>query len=467
MSNGPEGGQGAQPGQPDSWPPPETQEWQPGGPQPGGGAQPGGAQPTPGWPSSGPGGAGGPSGPNYPGAPGPGGYPGGPGGPGYPGGPGPGGPGGPPPWGGPAQPYGFGPPPQQAKKGGAGVVLAIVGGVLALIVIIVIVVAVGGGGGDDPKKTSGKAAAEAGRSLGQAGGAVYTGTYGGGQATFKVTKAGSARGSYTSHGSPVSRVDVDGSTYIKADSGFWSSQGESSSAAGKAANKWAKASDSASDLKLADFSPAKLSQVLQQAGNDPNAVNTPAGSTPAIKMTAGERTYYISKSSPHRLLRVEGTAGSESYALDVQALQGSAMGTVFTELRGDVQDLKDAYDPSITMLPMGKIQFGSCTESGCTVRGSVMPSSSGSSDSSVHVTMNARFWGTGSTVSTCKGTGTTTPSHETTITCRTSGGAWTSWYRSHSGRFTIHASSTFEATVNSSGDVNDLLSKLQQEQQGG
>ncbi|GLY78772.1 hypothetical protein [Actinoallomurus iriomotensis] len=469
MSNGPEGGQGAQPGQPDSWPPPETQEWQPG-------SSP--APPAPGWPSSGPGGSGGPSGPGYPGGPPagpggpgmPGGYPGGPTGPAYPGGPGgpgPGGPGGPPPWGGPAQPYGFGPPPAPAKKGGAGVFLAIGAGVLALIVIVVVVVAVSKGSGDDPKKTSGKAAAEAGRALGSAGGAIYTGTYGGNQATFKVTKAGSARGTYNSHGSPVSRVDVGGATYIKADSSYWSAEGQSSTESDKAANKWAKSPDSATDLKLADFSPAKLSQVLQQAGNDPQAVNTPAGSTPAIKMTVGESTYYISKKSPHRLLRIEGTAGSDSYALDVQALQGSEMSTVFSELRGDVQDLKDVYDPSITTLPMGKIQFGSCTESGCTVHGSVMPSSTGTSTASVHITMNAKFWGDGPTVSTCKGTGTTTPSHETTITCRTSGSAWTSWYRSHNGRFTIHASSTFDATVNSSSDVNELLTKLQQEQQGG
>jgi hypothetical protein len=57
-------------------------------------------------------------------------------------------------------------------------------------------------------------------------------------------------------------------------------------------------------------------------------------------------------------------------------------------------------------------------------------------------------------------------SHETTISCRTSGSKWTSWYRSHNGRFTVHARSTFDATVNSSSDVNDLLTKLQQEQQG-
>lgn len=338
---------------------------------------------------------------------------------------------------------------------------------MALIVVVVLLVALSGGSGDDPKKTSGKAAAGAGAALRQANGATYTGTYGGSQATFNVTKGGSAHATYSSHGSAVTRVDIGEDTYIKADSSFWTSQGQSSSSADKANGKWSKAPDSARDLKMADFSPAKLAQILQQAGNDPEAVNTPAGSTPAIKMTVGETTYYISKSEPHRLLRIEGNAGSDAYALDVKPLNRAAMGPIFTQLRSDVQGLKDAYDPSITMMPMGKIQFGSCTESGCTVHGSVMPSSAGASSGSVRITMNARFWGTGSTVSTCNGSGTTTPSHETTVTCRASGGAWSSWYRSHNGRFTIHASSTFDATVNSDSDVHDLLNKLSQEQQGG
>ena len=349
----------------------------------------------------------------------------------------PGGPGGPPPWGaGPPPPYGFGPGPQPPKKSNTGVILGVGGGVLALVVLLVVVVVLSGGGsGDDPKKTSGKAAAEAGQALGQAAGVTYTGTYGDSQATFNVTKAGSAHGSYTSGGSPVTRVDVGDSTYIKADSGFWTAQGQSSTEADKADGKWSKAPASAIDLKLSELSPAKLAQVLQQAGNDPLAVNTPAG--------------------------------SDSYALDVKPLtDANAMTPVFTQLRGDVQKLKNAYDPSLNLLPMGKVNFGSCSASGCTVKGSVMPSSIGTSSSSVRITMSTRFWGTGGTVSTCKGTGTTTPSHQTTISCRTSGGSWSSWFNAHSGRFTIHASSSFAGTVNSSSDVNKMLGELTQEQQG-
>ncbi|MCW2946261.1 MAG: hypothetical protein JWR24_2978 [Actinoallomurus sp.] len=437
MSVGPDGGQGPQPGRPGPWPPPpgNTPQWQYPGPPPGGGRPP-------------------PPGPEAPGGPA------GLGGPGGPGGPPPSG--GLPPWGGPSQPYGFGPPP---KKGRGGVIVAVVGGLVALVVLVVVVVALGGSG-DDPKKTSGKAANKAGQNLGQAAGLNYTGAYGSGQATFSVTKAGSAQGSYTSQGSPVSRVDIGDATYIKANSSYWTSHGLSPTSAGTADGTWTRAPDTSIDLKLADLSPAKLARILEQAGNDPDAEKTPVGSTPAIKMTINEVTYYISRSEPRRLLRIEGSAGSEEYALNVTALPASAMSPVFSQLRDDVQDLGDAYDPQVTILPMSK-KFGSCTEPGCTVHSSVMPSVMGGSTTTVRITMNARFWGDGPTVATCSGSGSTVPGRETTITCRTSGGSWSSWYHSHKARFTIHANATFEAKVNSSSDVNALLSKLTQEQQSG
>jgi hypothetical protein len=453
MSVGPEGEQGPQPG---SWPPPagNTPQWQqPGPPAP----PPGGAWPPPG-------------GPGYPGGPG---MPGGPAGPG-----GPGGPGGPSPWGGappgPPQPYGFGQPPQPPKKGNGAIIAAVAGG-LALIIVIVIVIAVAGGGGkdgdghvaEDPVAASGKTASEAGQGLGQSAGLVYTGTYGGGPASFTVTKAGTARGSYSSHGSLVSRVDVDGTSYIKAGTNFWTSEGETSTTAAKANGKWAKAPTSATDLDLAGLSPAKLSQALQQSGNDPGATTTAINGTSTLKISASQITYYITTSKPHRLLRIEGYAGGDQYSLDVKPLDATAMGPVFTQLRGDVQGLTDAYDPGITILPVGKMSFGSCSETGCTIHGTVRPSVLGSSNATVHVKMSVRFWGNGGTVSTCTDTATAKPSQSVKVSCRTSGSKWSSWYRSHNGGFTVHSRPTFDATVNSSGDVNGLLSKLSQEQQTG
>ena len=132
--------------------------------------------------------------------------------------------------------------------------MGVLAAVVVLIVLVVVTVAMAGSS-DDPKMTSGKAANKAGQALAKASGINYSGTFGGGPATFSVTKAGSARGSYTSHGSQVSRVDIDGTTYIKADSNYWTSQGESSTSADKADGKWSKAPGVDTGLKLGGLSP--------------------------------------------------------------------------------------------------------------------------------------------------------------------------------------------------------------------
>jgi hypothetical protein len=364
--------------------------------------------------------------------------------------------------------YGFEQP--KRKKGGVAAIAIVVGTLVLILLVVVVVVSLSGS--DDPETMAHKAATEAGQNLESTPGLSYSGSYGGRSADFGVTKAGSAYGTYTAHGSRVSRVDVGGVTYIKSDSGFWASEGVTSASATKANGKWTKAPADAVHLKLADLSPTALGAALKRAGNEPaaaepTAVKTSIDGTPTVKMSVGTTTYYLSTSSPHRLVRIEGDAGSDAYSLDVTTLKSDGMGPLFTRLRAGVQGLAGAYDPAVTMVPIGKIQFVGCTESGCTVRGTAMASAAGVVGTTIHVTMNAKFWGDGPTVSTCTGTGTTTPSHETTITCRTSGGAWASWYKSHNGRFTIHASSTFEATVNSASDISALLSRLNQEQQGG
>ncbi|WP_345429203.1 hypothetical protein [Actinoallomurus vinaceus] len=489
----PSGGQGQQP--------PEGSAF-PGAPGPvGSPGAPGGYGPYPegpGGPSPYPGSPGGPGpyaegtaaqGPYAEGPGGPGPYAEGPGGPGlyaegtggpttpYPGSPagaGPyaGQPAGPPGWGGgqpwgvPPQPYGFGPQPAKKSKGPLIAVLA-GGGVLLVLLAVIGVVALSGPD-DDPKTTSGKAANKAGQALGQASGVTLTGTYDGGQSTFSVTKAGSARGTYTAGGSQVTRLDVDGTTYLRADRSFWTAQGGlSAERAGKADGKWTKAPDDLARLNLTDLSSARLASALRGAVNDPLAVRTRVNGIKAIKMRIGPRTYYITKSEPRRLLRVEGYSGSERYGFDVTALPAGSVTTVFTALRSDVQGLANAYDPDLTVLPVSKVKFGSCGESGCTVRADVRATTVSGSSGSVHVTMKVAFSGSGGTVSTCTDAGSTSVDRQTSLSCRTSGGDWSSWYRSHNGRFTVHAKATFDAAVNSSADVNGLLGKLAQEQRTG
>lgn len=378
-------------------------------------------------------------------------------------------PGGPQPWGGGQpwgvpQPYGFGPPTKKPK--GALIAVLAGAGVLFVLLAVIGVVAVGRSG-DDPKRTSGKAANQAGQTIGQAAGVTLTGVYGGSQATFSVTKVGSARGTYTAAGSQVSRVDVDGTTYIRAGIGFWTEQGLSAERAKKAGGTWTKAPDDLGALNLADLSPERLASVLRHAGNDPLAVWTTLNGVQAIKTRVGPRTYYISKSEPRRVMRVEGMAGADRYTFDLTPLTSSTIGTVFTGLRTDVHALAGAYDPDLTVTPISKVQFGSCVESGCTVRADVRATTVSDSTSAIRVTMKVAFSGSGGTVSTCTDTASTKADRQVGLSCRTSGGAWSSWYRSHVGRFAIHANAAFDATVNSSADVNGLLSKLAEEQRTG
>ncbi|MCO5967953.1 hypothetical protein [Actinoallomurus soli] len=399
----------------------------------------------------------------YPGSPtglgpweNPGGPPGPPGGPqGWSGGQG---------WGAP-QPYQYGPPPRAKKSKGVLISVLAGAGVVFVVLAVVGVVALGRSG-DDPKTTSGKAAREAGHAIGQAAGVTLTGTYGGSRATFSVTKAGSARGTFSASGSQVSRVDVGGTTYLKANSGYWNDQGLDSDDAEKASGTWTKAPDDITTLNLADLAPARLSSVLGQAANDPLAARTTVNGVQALKVRVGARTYYITKSAPRRVLRLEGASGSDQYVFDVKALSSAGAGEVFSGLRTDVQALKDAYDPDLTVLPLSRLQFGSCTESSCTVRADVKATSLHDSTGGVRVSMKIKFSGAtdGAAVSTCTDTASTKMDTQVRLSCRTSGGTWSSWYRSHVGRFTIHATPSFSGTVNTASDVNGLLAKLTQEQ---
>lgn len=372
-------------------------------------------------------------------------------------------PGMPPPWGGPP-PYGFDAPPP--RRTNSGLVAALVGGGVLVVILLVLGVATLSGSGDDPTKVSGKAASQAGTALGAAPGLALDGTYAGGRATFDVTRAGSACGSYTSGGAQIGRVDIAGGTYLKAASAFWTAKGVSSARAAKANDKWTKAPDFTVELNLSDLSPARLAQVLQVAGNDPVAKNTTVRGVKAIKMTAGGRTYYIAAKGARRLLRVEGATDAGRFSFDVTPLTSSGMGAVFTTLRTDVQGLLHAYDPAVSVLPVGKLRFGDCTQPGCTVSVDVRPSTDDDTAATVRVSMNVTFRGSRGTVSTCSDSASARTGHQRTLSCRTQGHAWSSWYGAQTGRFTIHAGAVFSASVNSASDVATLLGRLSQEQRG-
>jgi hypothetical protein len=348
--------------------------------------------------------------------------------------------------------------PSSPKKRRAALII-----VLAVCLLGAVIAMIGVTRGD-PRKADAKAAREAGRNLTKTAVLTLSGTYGTRQATFTVTTGGTARGTYTAGGEQVSRIDVGSTTYLNARQRFWTAHGESSAIARKADGRWTQAPYGYAELGLVSLSPAHLGQNLLDPGNSPHAVKTSLDGVKAIRLTTAGLTYFVSTSEPHRVLRVQGRTVSDAFSFDTTPL--SATATFFTGLRKDVQGLKDAYNPNVGFLPAGATpHFSGCGESGCTVSGKIQPDAAGGSGK-IHVVTTVEFQGTtGGVVSRCTDSAMATSKLLVKFSCRTSGSAWTSWYRSHNGRFTIRAIPMFEATVNSAQDISHLLLMLTQEQQ--
>jgi hypothetical protein len=340
-------------------------------------------------------------------------------------------------------------------------VVALAGGLLAIVLVVVAVVVA-----TNDAPPPGKVAHDAGRNLRKAAGLALNGTYAGGHAMFTVTRAGTARGSYTAGGEQVDRIDVGATTYLKAGSRFWKAGGQSSANAARADGAWTKAPYNAVWLGMSSLTPDHLGQNLQEAGNDLRAEKATLNGVKVVKATAAGLTYFLSTGGQPRVLRVQGSVVNGAFSFDVTPLPSSAMSTFFSTLRKDVGGLKDAYNPNVGFLPTsGKGHFGHCGPSGCTVRGKIEPDAAGGSGA-IHVVTTVEFRApAGSVVSRCTDSTTATSKLQLGYSCRTSGARWTSWYRSHNGRFIVQARPTFKATVNSAKDVAHLLTLLETEQQ--
>jgi hypothetical protein len=354
-------------------------------------------------------------------------------------------------------PYDIGAP--SSKRRGVAIALT-----LALIALVAAVIAVAGVTGDDPPP--GKTAHEAGRNLRKTAGLALNGTYAGGHAMFTVTRAGTARGSYTAGGRQVARIDVGGRTYLKADSSFWKAGGQSSAMAVRADRAWTTVPYNAVELSLGDLSADRLGQNLQEAADDLPAQRTTLNGVKAIKLTTAGSTYFLSRSEPPRVLRVQGGVVSGAFSFDVTPLPSSATNIFFSTLRKDVGELKDAYNPNVNFLrTAGRAHFAGCRLSGCTVKGKIEPDANGGLGA-IRVVTTVDFRGPkGGVISRCSDSTTATSKLQIGFSCRTGGARWVSWFRSHNGPLAVRAYPRFKATVNSAEDISYLLTLLAREQQ--
>jgi hypothetical protein len=326
-------------------------------------------------------------------------------------------------------------------------------------------------------------AQQAGQSIAPAAGITLAGSYDLTPANLTVTKEGTVEGSYSPQepDQTVTRITINGVSYVKAPQAFWNLvNGIASDAAQQANGLWAKIppGDVAS---FAAFTPAQIARVLTHVGNHPDVVYTTLGQTKVIKLDADGAFYYITTSTPNRLLRIDSNAnlGTSTYSFDVTPLTAATIAPVFTALHNDVQALQGAQDPAAFFTNESQINTASdCASSttSCTVSVNATVTDPGSA--AVLVTMTADFSGTkgGAPFGSCNVTVPASTNYSNSgvavaPTCALTGQAWTGWIESQAqasstGVVNYWVSATLGVEVNTATDVAALQSALNREQQG-
>jgi len=309
-------------------------------------------------------------------------------------------------------------------------------------------------------------ARQAGQAIASVPALTLTGTIAGQAATLTVTRAGTVEGRYTQNGNPVTRVTINGVTYIKAPTAFWRSVVPDPVSAQQAGGNWAKALGNAVIMTFDSLTPGQIGRALEHAGNNPRVAAVTLGGTKVIRLTEHGTVYYISAAAPNRLLRVGGLSGATPYSFAVTPLTPATAGPVFATLHADVRALRGAVDPEAIVTQVQQIRFhADCNGAvSCTVSGKV--SVNDPTTPTVLLTMTVDFSGTehGAAFASCRDTVRVAQGATVTPACGLSGPVWSGWFTSHTGNFFTWAGARFEATVNSARDITRLQDELDQQQ---
>ena len=309
-------------------------------------------------------------------------------------------------------------------------------------------------------------ARQAGQALASAPALALTGTIAGQDAHLTVTRAGTVEGRYTQNGNRVTRVTINGVTYLKAPAAFWRSVVLDPFSARQAGGHWAKALGAAVSMTFDSLTPGQIGRALEHAGNLPRAVAVTLGGAKVIKLTEPGTVYYISAAAPNRLLRVDGVSGPTPYSFDVTPLTPATVGPVFTALHADVRALRGAVDPEAIVTQVQRLRFHpDCNGMvSCTVSGQV--SVNDPTTPAVLLTMTVDFSGTkdGAAFGSCRDTVQVAQGAIATPACGLSGRVWSRWFTAHARNFFTWADAHFEATMNSARDITVLQHELDQQQ---
>ena len=309
-------------------------------------------------------------------------------------------------------------------------------------------------------------ALRSGQALAVAKGLTLTGAIAGQNANLAVTRAGTVEGSYSQSGNPVTRITINDVTYIKAPTAFWKSVVIDPVAAQQAGGNWARARGGAVIMTFDSLTPGQIAHMLEHVGNNPRVVDTTLGGTKVIKLTAHGTSYYITTSTPNRLVSIAGHSGATPYSFSVTPLTAVTIGPVFTILHGDVQGLQGAVDPEAIVDPLQKIRFHSdCNGvSSCTVSSKVSVTDPDTPDMLLKMTVDFSGTKNGAAFASCADTVAVTTGGTVTPACGLHGPVWSGWVSSHTSNFFTWADAHFETMVNSAGDIVTLQNELNQQQ---
>jgi hypothetical protein len=354
------------------------------------------------------------------------------------------------------------PPPRKSRRGLiTGIVVGAVVVIAAAVTAVVLLL---------PKNVAPTTIAlKSGQAVAASSGLTLTGSIAGGDATVSVTRAGTVEGSYSQNGNPVSRITINGVTYLKASRTFWRSTSVGATSATQAGGKWARAPADAVNMRFDSFTPAQVSRVLEHVGKNPRVTRITLGGIRVIRLVVGATTYYIATASPYRLIRIDGVSNTKRYSFDITELSAATIGPVFAALHADAQTLHGAIDPEAIVLPLEKIKFSPDCSAAVSCHVSSRVSVTRANAPRVMVTMTVDFSAVenGKPFATCVDR-TPTPSFATVSqSCGVGGSVWSGWFNSHTGNFTTWAHARFEVTVNSASDIDALQGELNQEQQAG
>jgi hypothetical protein len=326
-------------------------------------------------------------------------------------------------------------------------------------------------------------AQQAGQAIGRAAGVTLSGSYNLTPANLTVTKADTVVGTLSAQipDQPVTLLTINGQSYVKAPEAFWNLIPNTDPTAAKDANGlWAKIPPG-NVASFASFTPRKIAGVLEHVGTHPYVRYTMLGHTKVIKLDTGGISYYVTTSTPNRLLRMDSgqTITTSGYSFDITPLTATTIGPAFTLLHSDVQALQDAQDPTAYFTNVSQVNTDSnCASSPTSCTASMNVTVTDPHSAAVLVTMTIDFSGTenGPSFGSCQGTAPASTNNSSTgvavvPTCTLSGQAWTGWINSQeavstTGVINYWVGGSLGVEVNTASDVAALQNTLDQQQRG-